>query len=222
MTEKQRGIDAVLVHVYGYHKDRPEVRPDIRGRLQVSAARQLQKLGVEKFVVAVGEMEMHGKKLPPLAVVTGRELTRRLSLDEDTVAIMPTRLKQVDGKPEETQVKDTLGEIEAMEQVAEERGWENLASLANRTHTIRIRQLWGHEGNNASVLTMEDILSSIPNKRNAKRYKKVLRKLNWSLGEILFILQEIPKIVLSIHPVGARLLQNTAEKLRKKPGILID
>lgn len=38
LTEKSRGIDAVLVHVYGYDKRRPEALPDLRGRLQVSAA----------------------------------------------------------------------------------------------------------------------------------------------------------------------------------------
>lgn len=69
---------------------------------------------------------------------------------------------------------------------------------------------------------MEDVLYSLPNKRSAERYKRILRKLNWSFGELLFIFQEIPKIILSIHPIGARFLQKTAEKLRKKPSILID
>lgn len=80
-------------------------------------------------------MESYGKKLPSLALVTGQELTRRLALSDNDVVIMPSRLKVVNGSTSDVPIKDTLGEIEAMEQVARERGWQNLASLANRTHT---------------------------------------------------------------------------------------
>lgn len=175
-------FNAALLHVYGYNEDqRPPdrkskhsipIRPDIRGRLVISAARELKKDGLVDNFVLSGE-GVSGK--PPASSVAAEETIRRTHTDYNHVYVNPQA------------PFTTSGELKTLHKTADDNSWQNLLSISWQLHKPRIQVLakkifrrslidlfFRRRKRRLVFLSAEDVLSSHPTHRNRARYKRVI------------------------------------------------
>ena len=181
-------FNAALLHVYGYNEDqRPDrenkhpapVRPDIRGRLVISAAKELKKVGLVDNFVLSGK-GVSGK--PPASLVAADETIRRTHTDYNHVCTNP--------KAPFT----TSGELKTLRKTADDNSWQNLLSISWELHKPRVKALakkiFRRKKKKIVFLSAEDILLSYPTPRNIARYKRVIDNVhdtqeerNWQVYE---------------------------------------
>ncbi|MEK7127644.1 MAG: hypothetical protein AAB838_02880 [Patescibacteria group bacterium] len=198
----------ILVHNYGYGKENSN-RPSFRGRLNVAAAEVLKKRGgADRFIVAGGKI--FGDKFPPVGGVTGKELKRKLHLDEKTLTVATT---MEDPKLGTMQIKSSAREVAFYLQQIEPNN--EAVSIASWVHTFSIRQHYQHQGiSNPAVLSAEQILLSTP---HAKRWAGIILKMYFSKEQLLLTAQEIVKNLILLHPQGEDWLRAKADNMAQKP-----
>lgn len=219
--------EGVLMTAYGYQKrtvavhgedgsvlKRDVIRPDKRARLSIAALRETKKVleaegipGFDNFVVSGGRIA--GEDHPDIASVDAEELTRKLHLKPEQINVRPF-LKT--GK----EVKETSGEIDALGEVAAEKGLENVIVVANLIHTFSIRRQLKKFLPQARVFSAEEILTNLPDERKAKRYKKVIRKMHWSLDSLQFVVHESLKNAILTLPNGNKILRDKAQRMERR------
>ncbi|MDP3987693.1 MAG: hypothetical protein Q8P80_00955 [Candidatus Levybacteria bacterium] len=164
-------FNAALLHVYGYNEDqRPNrenkhpvpVRPDIRGRLVISAARELKKAGLVDNFVLSGE-GISGK--PPASLVAADETIRKTHTDSTHVCANPQA------------PFTTSGELKTLRKTADDNSWQNLLSISWELHKPRIqalaKKIFRKKGE-IVFLSAEHVLLSYSTPRNTARYKQVI------------------------------------------------
>lgn len=176
-------LDAVLAHVYMFKQPQEgkPIRSSLRGHMQVSAISHLYHDGqIGKVFIPGGKV--WGEQFPSLAEVMAQELQRR-GVPEQDIVLQP-------------EAKDTPKEIDLFLSRAKEEGWQNIASIANKTHLRRIRNIYSRRKEKIKSFATEDVLQAIEHKASedseAKHpYKNFLKRFKWSKLEILFNLREI-------------------------------
>lgn len=175
MANSER-FDAALLHVYGYNEDqRPDrknkhpvpVRPDVRGRLVISAARELKKAGLVDNFVLSGE-GVSGK--PPASLVAAEETIRRTHTDYNHVCANPQA------------PFTTSGELKTLHKTADNSSWQNLLSISWEIHKPRIqalaKKIFSRKKKKIVFLSAEHVLLSYPTPRNTARYKQVVDSIH--------------------------------------------
>ena len=203
--------EAVLVHAYNAQEPKrglkQPVRPNLRGRLQIAAAKQLQKHGVENFVFTGGKLA--GGQFPPIARVNATEFIRRSNLSEENVFVCPAGY-------------DTSTEIDHFLKLAKAQNWIELGDLANQTHISRIGKIYQKRRRGVESLSTEKVLTTFPSFRNAQRYQRVIDKLHCSEEERRFRIQERFLNLIQLFPGGETLLRILASRLKRIERWLIE
>jgi hypothetical protein len=202
--------EAILVHVYGYSQDGK--RPNLRARLNVAAAHHLHDTqGVSNFVVAGGRVL--NPDFDTIAEVTAEELRRKLPKRAKIIAL-PSMIDP-DGQVKE--VRDTTREIDVFLSTAQEHGWTQLASLADRVHIPSIMIAYRNRRQNVHILSSEQVLGNMENRYTAVRYRWFFDRLQRSNGEFRFMLQEFIKCFAYLAPGGEAFIRRKADTIKSKP-----
>lgn len=186
----RKEYDAALIHGYGYNNpintrgERRPLRPSIRGHLPISAACHLSHLkdsSIEVHNYVFSGAPLFGQETP-LSKTNATELQRRLNIPDENVFV-------------ETTAHTTSQELKNFRNIAEQMGWENLLDLSVERHKRRvtelIRRLFKGRDITIDYMNAEDILENLSSERNSERYRKVIKKIHWSLGELKFGIYEL-------------------------------
>lgn len=175
MTERM--YDAMLLHVYSQPNHDGSVKLDIRGHMQVLAASILYRSGETKnFFIAGGNI--FGDNKPSASAVYKRELTKR-------------------GVPREhiftsSKAVETGQELQGFLKESQTRDWNNLGSIASRTHTDRVSFIHTVNGvNNVEIIPAEEVL------KRERKFIKFLRRFRISDREFIFWHKE--KLVMLLY-----------------------
>ncbi len=174
---KEKVYDSMLVHVYSQPNHDGEIKLDIRGHMQVMAAAMLYKSGeARNFFIAGGNI--FGDDKPSASVVYKRELTKR-GVPEEQIHIRPEAV-------------ETGQELQAFVEESQVQNWNNLGSIATRTHTNRIRFIHTLNGiSNVEIVPTEEVLKREP------KLIKFLRRFRISDREFVFWHRE--KLVMLLY-----------------------
>lgn len=182
--------DAVLIHGYQLRETKDgKFRSSLRGHMQIAAASQLLREGETNAVfLAVGPV--WGDQYPAFSTVMEQELKSRLG-------ISGTQLSEVIVSPT---AMTTHEEIDLFLAEAQKRGWNNVASLANKTHQARIKAIYQRRHRpDIKRINTEDVLANV-NFRGRTPYRPFLKAFKWSNKELVFRVREA--VVTSLYKLG--------------------
>jgi hypothetical protein len=157
----------------------------------MAAASSLYREGkVDKIFLGIGHVWGEGKLT--LSDVMARNLIKR-SVDPKDIVIVPEAL-------------DTKGEVQLFLDSARENGWENVASLANRTHLGRVAL---YQSAGVDLISTENVLRA---PFNSPHYLRFLERFANSKAERRFKVREA--IVRTLSRLG---LDNWLSRAAKSP-----
>ncbi|MDP2632418.1 MAG: hypothetical protein Q8P25_01715 [Candidatus Curtissbacteria bacterium] len=202
--------DAALLHVYDYKENNGQnsvrERPGLRSRLVVAAARLLFKNNqVDQFVLSGGAAL---GKTEALSTLSADHLVRTGHIDHNSVKT--NRSAQV----------TTSKELETLKDEALVSSWSNTVSIGWELHRNRIQMLANKILPKAKidhkVLTAEQVLSTYPSERNAKRYESIIDAIHNSEGELRWQSYEKRMMLVMRIPFATQLLDFVAKIYRPK------
>ena len=201
--------DVALLHVYGYKEekcphDAPE-RPNIRTRLVIAAAREMYKRDqVGHFVFSGGPAL---GKSEPFSTISADDFIRKTHIEAENVAVNPS-----------AQVT-TSKELKTLKSEASVNQWPSSVSVGWEVHKERIeilaRRILGKKTRH-KVLSAEEILSTYPSERNAKRYARIIDAVHNSESERRWQAYEKRVLPLMRLPYVPELLDFVAKVYRPK------
>lgn len=195
-------FDGTLLHAYGYLEGRTShTRPDIRSRLIEAAGRELQSRGlVNNFVVSGRTL---GGRSEPLSEVIIGDFRRKAHIGPENTYVNPTA------------ITSTRAELVSLREEAKKHKWTNLLSISWGVHKPRIeilarkifrRGIFRKTKMRVTMLSAEEILTTLPEPRNRQRYARVIEGVHNSEGERKFEAYERKARLLSQIPFVPQLI----------------
>ena len=179
-------FDAVLAHTYMFKELQADrrLRSSLRGHMQVTALAQMYNEGrIGHIFIAGGKV--WGEQYPSLAEVMAKDLESR-AIPSEAIVLAPV-------------AKDTPEEIDIFLSHSEKMGWENLASIANRAHLRRIKNIYRRRNIKVETIPTENVLTNIEFRKRFP-YRTFLKRFKLSKEELLFNIRE--GIVLMAYYFG--------------------
>jgi uncharacterized SAM-binding protein YcdF (DUF218 family) len=163
--------DAVMAHGYMFKYDPENKSLGIRNLMQDTAAAHLYHTGQAKRIFLPAG-HYWGEDKPANGELMKEELMS-LGVPEEAIIVKPEAL-------------DTGTEVELFNCEAKRRGWDNIASLSNATHTPRVRQNYRQKGLlMVHHIKAETVLGNI--EHEGKRvFQSFLNKFSKSKSELIF------------------------------------
>lgn len=205
---------AILAHVYQIRESQKDttsaskIRSSRRGHMQVSALTQLIREGKTNVVFIAGG-QVWGQEYPAFANLMGQELKNRLEhadIKHPEIVINPKAMT-------------TDEEIGLFLKEGDEKGWNPIASVANKRHAVRIKKIYeSRRRPDVEVINAEDVLANVEFGPKARRpYKPFLEAFRWSKMEMIFMAREL--VITTFYRLGLEgLLRAAAKSTRVQKG----
>lgn len=213
MAETQPKYDAALLHVYGYKdqtinpgKKVPPLRPALRSRLVIAAARELFERGlIENFILS--GQAMIGK-VEAVSTLTARELVHRTHIDPEHVFVNPDS------------PVTTSQELRFLHKIASQKNWSKLLCIGWELHRdnveILIPKKFKRSKMQITFKSAKEILGAYPSLTNQDRYGCVIDNIENSPGEKKWAEYEKRKNKIVSLPFGDKILDLVARVWRPK------
>lgn len=199
----RREYDAVFIHGQGY-RNRPglEPIPAIRGRLEISAIRELLRRGTPINHFVFSGFAFPGQTIP-LAEVDADDLVRRAKVNSSHIIADKT-------------ARTTGMEVDYSARVAKEKGWTNVLHLTydgHRREVARDAKRKFDKNIKVEVITAEEILTKGLD-RHSTRYRRFIQAYNRSAVELRLRGYELTKYLIKLFPFGEELLNKISIRYR--------
>lgn len=197
---QENKYDAILVHGYWLsQRGDGRIKPSLRSHLSNRVAANMYHHGnVDNIILTAGYT--WSNDYPSQAEVMKTELVRKYKIHESSVHIVP-------------EGTDTYEETRLFLELADEKGWGNLADLSFGTHRHSVKKTYEILGRRAELLHTEEILM-----QDDARVQNLVRRLSRSKYELNFKLYELVKRLMLIISPDYKLLGKFAKRRYKKKG----
>lgn len=159
-TLKEYPFDAVVLLCGGVERTSSDQwRPNFESKLKIAAAAEIHRQGLTPVIISSGG-PLWGA--PPLGELMADSLTKKFRVPSQAVIV-------------ENRSTDTSAQVEYSLKIIRDKGFQQVAVLADSEHVKRAAELFSNYGFAVSPLSAEDYLL-----QRSPHYKRVVKKLQGS------------------------------------------